>query len=385
MGASFLKQSWLIPPKMQGWQRAALRVLRAKVPNVADVIWVFSSGTQSVDSVKCIALPVEAVWESARAVNRHLDATRKDVWSVEIPPYHVGGYSIFARARLSGSKVVRAGSWDPARFAARIKDKKITLTSLVPTQVFDLVSERLKAPRPLRAAVVGGGALDSHLYDRARELGWPLLPSYGLTECASQVATASLDSLYATGFPGLTVLPHVRVDFRQQRVFLQCLSICRWVATSCADGRFTLEDPLRDGWFATEDLGEWKGVPISGRPQQIRILGRQDDVVKVFGVLVSLPQVESDLRRFLESRGAPSADFTLMGAPGGREGASIVAVAKGSSADVLLSHLPRYNASVTGPFRIASVKRVASIPRTALGKVKKAELREALATALAGK
>ena len=42
--------------------------------------------------------------------------------------------------------------------------------------------------------MTGGGALDPSLYKQARDLGWPLLPSYGLTECGSQVATASLSS-----------------------------------------------------------------------------------------------------------------------------------------------------------------------------------------------
>src|SRR5207253_1068669 len=100
------------------------------------------------------------------------------------------------------SKVVKGGEWNPARTVKKWKDRKVTLTSLVPTQVFDLVSANLTAPKNLRAAVIGGGALDPSLYLKARELGWALLPSYGLTECASQVATASLDSLGKKEFPG---------------------------------------------------------------------------------------------------------------------------------------------------------------------------------------
>jgi len=375
MGASFLRAGWLIPKSMARWQRNALKVLKAQVPAVKDVLWVFSSGTQSLDAVKCIGLSHEAIWESAKIVNAHLQSTNKDVWSIEIPTYHIGGFSILARAKLGGAKVVHGGKWDVRRFAKRIKDKRVTLTSLVPTQVFDLCDTQTSAPKNIRAVVVGGGSLDANLYLRARRLGWPLLPSYGLTECASQVATASLDSLKQKEFPGLQVLPHVRIDFRHQRVHLQCLSACRWVATAAEDGRFTLEDPLRDGWLATEDLGEWKGVPIAGRHQQIRILGRQDDVVKIYGVLISLPQVESDLREFCRARNIKlPGDFTLVGVEGAREGARIVLLTDDATGG-LDAAVKRYNSGVSGPYRIQAVRKVRKIPRTSLGKVKKAELR----------
>jgi O-succinylbenzoic acid--CoA ligase len=362
-------------PKMQRWQRTAAAHLKRQAPRAPDVVWIFSSGTQAVGRVKAIGLSFDAILESARSVNSHLQAGPKDIWSVEIPDYHVGGFSIYARAKLSRSKVVKGGQWAPARTVKKWQERNVTLTSLVPTQVFDLVTHSLRAPKSLRAAVIGGGPLDPSLYLRARELGWPLLPSYGLTECASQVATAPLDSLGRKEFPGLTVLPHARVDFYLQRLRVQCLSACRWIATATEDGSFTLEDPLRDGWFATEDLGEWKGVPISGRPQQIRVLGRQDEVVKVYGVLVPLPQVESDLRKFCqEAQGV----WTVVALGGGREGARIIVVAEDPAGkETLELGVRKYNAGVTGPYRVHEVK-TARIPRTSLGKIKRAELAESL-------
>ncbi len=81
------------------------------------------------------------------------------------------------------------------RFAEEMNEGAVTLTSLVPTQVHDLVQCALACPPSLRAVVVGGAELDPVLGERARELGWPVLQSYGMTEAASQVATASLASL----------------------------------------------------------------------------------------------------------------------------------------------------------------------------------------------
>jgi O-succinylbenzoic acid--CoA ligase len=354
----------------------AIANMKRQVPRSSDVVWILSSGTQSVGRVKAIGLSFEAILESAKAVNVHLQASAKDIWSVEIPGYHVGGFSIFPRAKLSRSKIVRGGEWKVERSVMKWRERRVTLTSLVPTQVFDLVESGLPVPKSLRAIVVGGGALEPAVYLKARELGWPLLPSYGLTECASQVATAALESLDKKEFPGLVVLSHTRVDFQQQRVLVQSLSACRWLATATEDGQFTLENPLRDGWFETEDLGEWKGVPIAGRPQQIRILGRKDEVVKVYGVLVPLPQVESDLRRFCAG---VSVDWTVVALAGGREGARIILVSeKVANKSSLEVAVKKYNASVTGPFRIHEIK-TADIPRTSLGKVKRAELLESLA------
>lgn len=353
-----------------------MALLRRQVPKEKDVLWIFSSGTQSVNQVKCIGLTFEALFESARVVNSFLEVTRKDRWSIEIPTYHIGGFAILARAHLSGSKVYRSTKWEPAGFLKRLKDNKISLTSLVPTQVYDLVALGRPAPAGLRAVVVGGGGLDPNVYKKARALKWPLLPSYGLTECASQVATAALNTLEKTEFPALTVLPHAQVSFEQQRILIRCQSLCQWVTTTRTDGVFTLEDPLRRGWFQTEDVGEWAGPQVPGRPATLRVLGRRDDVVKIYGVLVSVPQVESDLRRLAEQKGFPwSEAVTVIARTEGREGTRLHLVSEKKDWLSRLEELRRiYNGSVNGPFRVHNIFSVPEIPRTALGKIKRAEL-----------
>ena len=75
----------------------------------------------------------------------------------------------------------------------RLADRGVTHTSLVPTQVHDLVKADLRAPETLKAIVVGGGHLDAATGRLARTLGWPVLASYGMTEAASQIATQTLE------------------------------------------------------------------------------------------------------------------------------------------------------------------------------------------------
>jgi len=359
--------TWLLSPALANWQKKIVADIRRRVP-ADDTTWVLSSGTQSVNEVKCIGLSRAAMLASARAVNAHLRATARDVWLVAIPEYHVGGHSIPIRAALTKSRVARLrGKWSANAFTRAVTHETATLTSLVPTQIFDLVEAGLPSPPSLRAIVVGGGALDRPLYARARALGWPVLPSYGLTETASQVATAALDSLKRDGYPPLEVLRHAEFAMRSGRLHVRADSACHWVARGRADGTFTLEDPRREGWLVTTDIAE-------GRGRRWRIVGRADDVVKVLGVLVPLPQVEADAREHFRAAGL-TGEFTLITRPSARAGVELILVTDApGSLPRLHEEFARFNQNRSGPERPARLVWTPHIPRTDLGKIKKADL-----------
>ena len=245
---------WLTPPDLEPWQVEALARLRARVEPDPEMTWVFSSGTSGVDRVKCLGLTRAAHLASAAAVNRHLGATAADRWLLAIPSYHVGGFAIAARAHLAGSAVDTLPRWDAADFLARVELCGTTLCSLVPTQIFDLVATGRRAPPGLRAIVCGGGALDPALFRAARAAGWPVLPSYGLTETASQIATLALDADPATT-PGLTVLDHAEVRLDEGRIEIRGPSVSGVRAVADRAGGVVIDDPRRDGWLLTEDLG----------------------------------------------------------------------------------------------------------------------------------
>ena len=232
--------------------------LKDRVAERPDHLWLLSSGTGRANAVKAIAHRKEGFLAAAEAANKHLESTNEDVWFNVLPTYHVGGLAIFARANLSGAKVVEPKwkSWDAKEYVKAVNNIKATLSSLVPTQIYDLVYENLPSPMSLRAVVVGGGALSPDLYTKARNLGWPVLPSYGLTECASQVATAPLSSLHQDEFPLLTPLSHVELRLRDGRLQISSESVCEWVSTISANGQFTMENPAPLGWLQTEDKVE---------------------------------------------------------------------------------------------------------------------------------
>lgn len=367
---SLIRKRWLSSPKLASWQNEVLKNMKARV-GPGKSVWILSSGTQSLNQVKAIELTEEALLTSAAAVNKHLKASKKDRWLLTLPKYHVGGLGILARAKLTNSKVFELKKWSVKEFIKAIDKNKITLTSLVPTQVFDLVEAKETSPKHLRAIVVGGGSLDPALYRRARELGWSLLTSYGLTECCSQVATASLSSLKEDKYPDLTILPHVKAELREGRVTIRSKSLAETIAIGRPGGEFTREEPKRDGWFITEDLGEIENG-------KLRPLGRRDDVVKVLGALVPVNQVEHKIREQfakLKIKG----DLTVIAVKGGREENRLLLVTDSQdSIGKLESAMHEFNKTAPGPERLKQLCWTKKIPRNELGKIKKAEMSKQL-------
>jgi O-succinylbenzoic acid--CoA ligase len=328
-----------------------------------------------------VALAKAAILAASAASNEHLRCTADDVWLHSLPDFHIGGLSIWARAMLSGARVIKSSSaaaWDPHRFAREALETGATLCSLVPTQVHDLVRDGIAAPDTLRAILLGGGASSDDLVTRARALGWPVLPTYGMTETASQVATASLDDARSAADCALHVLPHLQVAAGDEdRLRIRGASLLTgYVMPEPNDagvlvGRFV--DPTQDGWFVTEDFGAVSnGV--------LRILGRMSDRIKIGGETVHLGRLEALLDEEA-TRSHVASRVTLVAAPDERLESVIHAVAEqGADPAAIQETLDRFNARVLPFERVRGVRMVPAIPRTALGKIKRAELRNLIAS-----
>jgi O-succinylbenzoic acid--CoA ligase len=357
----------MISPFFSREEKAFTKELQAQTKWIKSHIWIASSGTTRREGLKWVGLSKNAFLRSAEAVNHHLRITKRDCWLNVLPRFHVGGLAISARAALSKSKVIEHGSnpWDPKRFVSDLKTYKVTLVSLVPTQVFDLVSLQFKCPSSLRAIVVGGGALDFDIYKKARELGWPLLPSYGLTECCSQVATVELTSLVnldLTKMPQAKILSHMTTQIVEGRLAIKSPSVASYVATIHPVSGITLEDPKRRGWLLTEDL-----VKIENGYLQVH--GRMQDRVKILGELVSLNRIEEELRAHM------TGVVTVLAIPDARRGNKLIAVWENpSSIKKCVDAVRTFHQKVTSLWHLDHWYVVEKIPRSDLGKIQKQKL-----------
>jgi O-succinylbenzoic acid--CoA ligase len=204
----------------------------------------------------------------------------------------------------------------------------------------------------MRAIVVGGGVLSHELYRAAHGLGWPLLPSYGMTECCSQAATATVDS------PELVLLDHLEARSEDGRLAFRGASLLTGYATESG-----FIDPKVDGWLLTEDLGSVEG-------RILHVEGRRGDFIKIGGESVDLGRLDA----IVSAVAGPHA--AVFAVADDRLGHVIHLVVDGSADAESVSR--EYDARVHPFERARRVHRIAEIPRSGLGKLMRTKLTELL-------
>lgn len=310
---------------------------------------------------KFALLSKAALLASAEAVVNHCDIRKEDVWLAGLSDFHVGGLGIFARAHVAGSRVVSLPDFrwqrDGAPFLEAIRQSRATLTSLTPTHLHDLVRAGAAAPESLRGVLLGGGAIDRDLVARARELGWPTWPSYGMTEACSQVAT-SVDGTA----DWLPILPHWECEATTGgRLKIRGNALFSGYA-SRGSGGWKLDSAVdENGWFVTGDRCELA-------EQTLRFLDRADDLVKVSGELVSLSSIESTARKVGAAVGL---ELAVVALPDERRGTEIAVVAEAGGEGLL----DRINDDLEGIETVRRIVPVSALPRTDIGKIDREALR----------
>ncbi len=326
---------------------------------VSSAIVLATSGTTG--EAKLVVLEKRAFLVSAGAVNRWCRVTRDDTWLGGLSNFHVGGLGIYARACLSGSSV-RSMDWrswtrDGRAFVEACAG--VTLTSLTPVHLHDLVAAEVCCPPSLRGVFLGGGAAPADLVERARNLGWPLWTTFGMTEACSQIAT-DLEG----GTRWLPILPHwdCRTD-EEGRLAIRGEALMRATLRRDRDVFWDWrEAAAEDGFYATGDRVELDSGRLLPR-------GRMDDQVKVLGERVSLGALEQSLR---ESLGRPAIVWARSDA---RRGHVLFASVEGAEGEGLDEAFARWNGA-RAPFeRVESMGVIARFPRTGSGKWDRAEIR----------
>ncbi len=327
---------------------------------------LFATSGSSAGS-KWVALSREALLASAEVVNRHLGATKNDRWLLALPEFHVGGAGILARSCLAGNEVVRCGGkWNPQAFCRLAEAERVSLASLVPTQLVDLVNGGHQSPAGLRAVLVGGGRLDTTVYRRAVGLGWPVVETYGMTETCSQIATA------AHGSRELGILPGWQTKLAESgRLMVKGKPLLTGYV-SCGGSGCRLTDPKVDGWYVAGDLVELHGSCL-------KVIGRADRCVKVLGELVNLAHVEMELAELAGLSGGQAGAagaLAVVAVPESRRGHRLVLCAERGFC--LNGLLEGYNAGCNPVARVESVVVLDDMPRSPLGKVRYAALLDLL-------
>ncbi len=299
---------------------------------------------------KGVELSRRAFVASAEASADCLGWQDDDRWLLAMPPAHIGGLSILTRCLLARRTVVveRQPRFDPAVVVETIERRKVTMLSVVPTMLRQLVDHR--PPGHLRAVLLGGAAASVELRRAARDRGWPVLATYGLTETCSQVATQrpgqQTDDKGDCGQPLAGI--EVRITANDGIEVRGDCVLSRYLPAE------STEPFSDDGWLRTNDRG-W--VDESGR---LHVLGRIDDLIVSGGENVDPVEVEQALESHPAIRAA-----CVFGIPDERWGQAVAVVVE-PTVEPTVEPLPIAQLTAHLAPRLAGFKRprfVAVTPR----------------------
>jgi O-succinylbenzoic acid--CoA ligase len=287
---------------------------------------VHTSGTTGVP--RPIVLTWGQILHNALGCAVALGHDRAERWLCPLPLSHIGGLMVLLRSAIYGTTAVLG----PA------DRDDVTIASLVPTQLGRLLDR--PPPASLRVVMLGGAPADPTLLTRARDAGWPVAPTYGLTQACSAVTVADVGDTDTSGLP----LPGVSVSI-------------------AADGEIVVDGPTTGGRLQTGDLGR-----LDDRGRLI-VLGRKVDTIVSGGENVMPAEVEAALLAH-----PAVAEAGVFGRPDPEWGEAVTAhVVLRDAADP--AELRAFAATRLARFKVPkTIEAVDALPRNAGGKLLRREL-----------
>jgi len=300
------------------------RAERAALGDAAGDLVVHTSGTTGAPNP--VGLTKEDIEANARGTAVALGLGDDERWLCPLPLSHVGGLMVLLRSAVYATTAVLG----PA------DTENVTLASLVPTQLARLLDAG--AAPPSRAVLLGGAPADPALLTRAKEAGWPVAPSYGLTQTCSAATIGEVGDTETSGrpIPGVTV-------------------------TIAADDEIVVDVGGRT--VHTGDLGR---LDERGR---LIVIGRRTDTIVTGGENVAPAEVEAVLRAH-----PAVADAGVFARPHPEWGEAVVARVV-LRADATPEELRAFAAERLARFKVPKAVELAdTLPRTESGKLLRREL-----------
>ena len=335
---------------------------------------LFTSGTTG--EPKVVRLTVGNLLWSAVASALRLGLHRDDRWLVGLPLNHMGGLSPVLRMPLYGMTVVLRESFEAGRTADDIGNYDVTCVSLVPTMLTRMLDLRGTLADSLRVVLLGGAPAPDELIERCRDFSVPVSPTYGMTETASQVATATpreaFDDVGTVGRPLFWTEVSVRGD---DGTLVDADEI----------GEFVVDGPtVSPGYYGAPEATDAAFGPhglrtgdVGYRDDEGRlfVLGRVDDRIITGGQNVYPREVVDTLRQH------PMVDdAAVVGLADDEWGEVVGALVVPADDDLTVGAIDDHCRERLAPFKLPRVVSFADdLPRTESGTVRRDAVRETLA------
>jgi acetyl-CoA synthetase len=325
---------------------------------------VFTSGTTGEPRA---ALHPQRYLPGQRAQAEHWLGAREGelVWCTTATGWSKSARNVFVAPWLCGATaLLHEGRFDPAERLGLVEREGVNVLCQAPTEYRMLAkSTDLRPIGALRRMVSAGEALNPEVIDVFREgLGLAISDGYGQTETGhvsgNLVGDEPRPGSMGRPLPGL----EVRIDDGELQVKPQS---CPTFFSRYLDG-----EPFDGEWWPTGDVVSQDG------DDYLWYEGRRDDLIVSSGYRIGPFEVESALLT------PPAvAEAAAVSAPDRERGAvvrAIVVLREGVPGEGLARELQDHVKSVTAPYKFPRIVEFADeLPKTASGKIKRAELRAA--------
>jgi fatty-acyl-CoA synthase len=330
-----------------------------------DVLIVYTSGTTGAPKGATLTQSALA-WNARNSVYAHELVSTDHVLTV-LPMFHVGGLNIQTLpALLSGATVTLRKKFDPGAWLDDVGKRRPTTSLLVPAAMQAVIAH----PRwpsadlsSLRLLNTGSMVVPDSLISAFHARGVPVGQVYGATETAPiAVVLRAADAMRKAGSAGKPA-PHCEVKLVEGEICVRGPAVMQGYWDTDRNQRSGL-DP--DGWFHSGDLARiddegfyW----IIGRSKDLIISGGENiHPAELENVLADSPAVaEAAVVAIRDPKWGEAACAAVVLAPGAR-------MTEQEILKLFESRLARFK----HPRRIVFLK---DLPKNALGKVQRAELR----------
>jgi cyclohexanecarboxylate-CoA ligase len=346
--------------------------------------WIYYSSGTTADP-KGARHTDASIIASANALLDLMGLGDGDVYPIPWPVSHIGGASVLVASLRGGVHLVLFEAFDPTTTPGRMARYEPTvLGTAVPFFRSYLDAAGAANDKPLfpclRFGCFGGAPVPAEIHDEMRAMfDVPLVGSWGLTEFPNATSAAPTDASEivstsvgrpASGVSVRAVDPDGNVCIPGQEGELQLQGPQSFSGYVDA----TLDDDAIDasGWFHTGDLGT---IDADGN---VRITGRVKDIIIRNAENISVIEVEEFLYRHPDI-----VDAAVLGLPDPRSGervAAVVVLRDGRQVGLtdIREHCRLQGLAVQKcPEQLEVVD---ALPRNAMGKVLKQELRSRLAS-----